>query len=254
MQFSHLEYFLWILISLGEVGLLIIVIGKRLWRQFPFFSAYTFFAVFRELAITASSHSSPENYFYSYYALSLIGTGIMLFVICELAIAIFRPVAYDCRAAIKVGLVLAIAAATWVCAWSLHVPIGLARNLPAIVLRSDLLLTCLRFVSFAAVAACSRIIGLHWRHHVFGIAAGLGIYSCVDLIATTAYTQSPIFGAFAVHQVSKLAYLVSILAWCYILHLPEPAIAPLTPEVRPLLENLKSRLEAYQRIMGVREQ
>ncbi len=253
MKFSFLEYSIWIAIALGETVLLAIVVGRRLWLRFPLFSLYSVFTVLREIIGTVALRSSPRMFFYVFYFLSIFGNLIMLAVIGELAVRIFRPVASDCRAALKSMAVFAGAAGTIILIWFLDLPPVIAARLPGWAMRTDLLLTCLRFLAFATVAVSSRVIGLHWRHHIFGIATGLGIYSCVDLVSTTLYSQTIVISPFLIHQISKLAYLLSVTAWCFILYSPEPSLAPSTPELKKYLAHIRTMLQSYQRIIGVRE-
>lgn len=249
MHFTLLEKSLWLAIASGELALLAIILRKDLWRRFPIFSAYVAFDVLRELARLAAAVHSPQRYFYVYWGLALAGSIIHLAVIFELCHAIYRPLEAIPRPALAMGAVCGAAIAMATVLWCWGVPLNMARSLPLWAARWNLLLTCLRFAMFAFVAAFSRILGLQWRHYVFGIAMGLGIYSSVDLVATAVHAQLDIIGAYVLHQISKIAYLLAIAAWCRVLCGKEPT-PPITPEIRALLSQFRSKLKEFNNIVG----
>jgi hypothetical protein len=250
MNFSLLERLLWITISASELALLCILIRKRFWLRFPVFSAYVGYTVLRELVLFLASRSSADRYFYTYYGLSLLGTALMLLVIIEIGVTTFRPIEVIPRASLKFGILSCLALLVATCLWCWQMPLSIARNLPGITLRLNLLMTCLRFAMFAFLAAFSGVVGLNWRHYVFGIAAGIGIYSCVDLVTTMLRALFNFANSYGFDEIGRGSYLLAVIAWCFVLRQIEPARIAVTPEVRTLLREMKSKLESYQHALG----
>jgi hypothetical protein len=249
MHFSPLEYLLWGAVTIADTALLGVIVRKGLWRRFPFFCSYVAFDLFREIIYWPAIHISDVTYFYVYWGLSLLGSLIHLAVIGEVCLHIFRPVNIISRPALRFGIVCGIVLVVTTSLVCFGLPIEMARSMPPWAARTNLLLTCLRFALFAFVAAFSRVLGFNWRHYVFGIAAGLGIYSCVDLITTTINAQFDLLGGYALHQISKTSYVLAMGAWCYVLAHKEPCL-PITPEVRAMLIQLRQKLEVCNQIVG----
>lgn len=250
MHFSLIEWILWITISASEIALLCVLVRKRFWLRFPFFSAYVGYTALREVALFLSSRSSAARYFYSYYGMALLGTGLMLLVIAEIAIKTFRPFRVISRPSVKFGMVCCSVVLVATCLWCWEMPLSIARNLPGITLRLNLLMTCLRFAMFASLAAISGTVGLSWRHYVFGIAAGIGMYSCVDLVTTMLRALFAFANSYGFDEIGRASYLLATIAWCFVLRQPEPARIAVTPELRTLLREMKGKLESYQHALG----
>lgn len=251
LHFSLLEYLLWCAVAIADVVLLGIIVRKKLWQRFPFFCSYIAFDIFRAVVCVPALKLSPVSFYYLYWTLSLLGSLIHLAVIAEVCAAIFHPLDTIHRPVFRFGIVCAVVIVVTTFLLCFGMPIAMARSMPLWAARLNLLLTCLRFALFAFVAAFSRILGLNWRHFVFGIAAGMGIYSCVDLITTTVNAQYDLVGAYALHQISKTSYLLAMGAWCYVLAHKEPCL-PITPEVRAMLVQLKEKLEVCNQIVGAK--
>lgn len=252
MHFTFLQYFIWISTAIGDVFLLVVLFRRNLWRRFPFFSAYTAFDLVREVVAVPAMLHGPTTYFYIYWSLALVGSLLQIALLFELARHIFRPIEAIPRSSIIFGMIMAGTAVITVFAWTASLPIAVVRSLPRDVTGLDLLLTCLRFALFAVMACFSRFLGLHWRHHVYGITAGLGIYSCVDLICAAMNAEFGAHGIFAL-QVSKFSYLLAMAAWCFILARKEPARILVTPSMLALLRELRTTLARYQQLLGVRQ-
>lgn len=253
MHLTFLQYFIWISTAAGDVFLLAVLFHRNLWRRFPFFFGYTAFDLCREFIYLPAMVHGPTSYFYVYWSLSLLGSLLQIALVIELARQIFRPIEAIPRSTIIFGLILCVTSVVTFCAWSLYLPLAIVRRLPGDVTGLNLLLTCLRFALFAFVAAFSRFLGLYWRHYVYGITAGLGIYSCVDLICSAVSAQSGVEGLIALH-LSKFSYILAMVAWCFILAKKEPARVMVTPAMRVLLREIRTSLARCQQLLGAREQ
>jgi hypothetical protein len=249
MHFSAIENILWAAITLSEVALVSVILFRGIWRRFPLFASYAAYTLTRESVMLFFLKQSEVSFFYAYYLTSLIGSGIMLAVLAELVFTSLRPIAKVPRVSLKVGLVFAIVVSVSVIIWCLKLDMVPARRMAAIAMRMDLMLTCLRFALFAFIAAFSRFIGLHWRHHVFAIAAGLGLYSCVDLVTTAAGIEYGVLAPYAVHQIGKLAYFLAVLSWCWMLAAKEPEPVEVSPAVVLSLSRFKTRIKTVNKFI-----
>ncbi len=68
---------------------------------------------------------------------------------------------------------------------------------------------------------CARAFGLHWRHSVFGLALGLGLFAAIELIAITMRSRLSNSSNDALNVVRGLAYTTSLVIWGTYMLLPE---------------------------------
>jgi hypothetical protein len=67
----------------------------------------------------------------------------------------------------------------------------------------------------------SSYLGLSWRNQVFGIALGLGIFSCVDLAAAAIRSEFGTEHTNNLYYYTMGVYHVCVLVWLAYLWLPE---------------------------------
>jgi len=73
-------------------------------------------------------------------------------------------------------------------------------------------------------------LGLTWRHYVFGIALGFGIYAIVDLASLAARTQLGLISADVASVVRSVAFNCAVLIWVIYTLQPNPAESQI-PEI-----------------------
>lgn len=94
-----------------------------------------------------------------------------------------------------------------------------------------------------AIFALSSFLGLSWRHHVFGIALGFGLYAALNLstIALVAHSGSRV--AFKVWIIDQSAFDCTVVLWMmYALQSQDRPLANIPPSSRQDLEHWNQSL------------
>jgi len=222
MRVATVIEFFWVAGAVLQFGLAATLIYRRAWRTFPFFFSYSLV----NLAHAAASlifRSNPFVYFYIYWVGEGISTILGFFVVYEVFKSIFlghialRKLA---SSILSVSLlVLGVLAITILA----HEGQTMAHNLSRSVIIIEEATRTIEAGLLLVLFSCAGAFGLHWRHSVFGVALGLGIFVSVELIAVTMRSQlSPaMHDAFSI--IRALAYTTSLIVWGTYMLLPERA-------------------------------
>ena len=223
-------YYLWIAPHLLQIAVAVLMIRRKLFRDFPLFLSYTLFEVanFSVLFwLYNSSRFTVEQSTYVYVAGDAIGIALRFGVIHEIFENVFRqyPALNQLgrllfRWATGVLLVVAVAVAlSTTGADTDRVTAALFVTSRAIsIVQCGLLMFLLLF---------SRYFGLSWRNYVFGTVLGLGVYASVQLATTAILTQfGPNFRSETFNLILMATYHCSVLIWLVYFLSPEPALRP----------------------------
>jgi hypothetical protein len=221
---SFLWHYLWIAPHALQIVIAIIMIRRKLFREFPMFLTYTIFQVVLEGTLFILDHI-PAVTGYQYWAVYWVGSVISIALRFAVISEIFSQVFSNYpglkelshilfRWATVVLLLVAIAVA-------LHAPddgsvsfLAAAHVLDRAVglMQSGLLLLLLVFSSY---------FGLSWRSFTYGIAMGLAIFSCVDLATEAIRTQ--FVAGYIFDLVTMATYHCCVMIWLVYLLVPETA-------------------------------
>jgi hypothetical protein len=189
MHLTGLDFFLWAVSFLGNLGLLFVLCYRRLAKGFPLFSALAMLCVIRAVVMYfVLNRGSTRSYFVTYWCLAVIDTVLELGIVYEIASRVFRPVgvwAQDVRGSFlwMVGLSVTVALGL---SWLASPP---ARTwTESFVTKGTLFASALISELFVLMMALSISARLPWRTHVAKIAQGLGAYSLVSLLIETGHS------------------------------------------------------------------
>ena len=221
---SFLWHYLWIAPHALQIVIAIIMIRRKLFREFPMFLTYTIFQVVLEGTLFILDHSravSGPLYWAVYWPGLVVSIALRFAVISEIFSQVFSnyPGLKELsrllfRWASAVLLLVAIAVAV-------HTPNdGSFYFLSAIhvldravgLTQSGLLLLLVGFSSY---------FGLSWRSFTYDIAIGLAIFSSVDL-ATEAIRTGSVAG-YIFDLVTMATYHCCVMIWLVYLLVPETA-------------------------------
>lgn len=179
-----IHYVLWLVGAALQSGIAIGMVRKKLHREFPFFYAYTIFHIVQAVIAFTAYQLSYTFYFYTYWVSEGLDAFITLVVIQEIFSHVFRPyealrqlgdLLFRWAALIMFGLAIITASASpgvdadrWIAGL-----LVLQRSVTFI--QAGLLLFLFLFC---------RMFGLTWRHYVFGITLGFGLYATLFTAAT----------------------------------------------------------------------
>src|SRR5215471_4154105 len=229
-------YYLWIAPHLLLVSVTAVLFGRRLYKKFPVFFAYTVYELVEFLALFSAyklTHGLGAIYRYIFIATLVGSTALALAILQELFADAFRDypsletVSRVFMRCIVVGLIFAAIASTFYYSGPDSVLARvelLARGVT--IVQSGLLLSLFLF---------SRFFGLSWRSYTFGIALGFAIFCSAQLLTWT-------LGLTAVSEHSKElvdlvpmgSYHISVLVWVGYMLAAEKPVAAVAPYIHEL--------------------
>jgi hypothetical protein len=215
-----------------------ILLWKRSWSTFPFFTAYSICSFVSTLVLFLLRHS-PVAYFYAYWPAEMLCVAFDLAVLYEVFRQLFGAyralrrmawIALQCALAVLVLIgVTVLASSTPSQRWKL---MGAA----LLAIEGALRMIQLGIVIFLFVF--SRIFRLHWRQPVFGIALGLGIFAFAEVFVTASWLGFQAFPIGLRSIVQMLAFDAALATWgAYMFvreHVPITSTLPSQPELEQL--------------------
>jgi hypothetical protein len=222
-----LWHYLWIVPHLILIGVAIAMWRRKLVRQFPVFFAYVVEEIVQFLVLypLAISPAVSAQTYVRYEAIGLgISTGLRFGIIHEIFAYTFRNYRsfsafgkplfrWGTATLLMIGLFAAVFVGGHDTLHVLSVLWVLSRT--ASFLQCGLLVILFFFSSY---------LGLSLRNQVFGIALGLGIFACVDLVSAAIRAE------FGTEHTTRLDYYtmavfhLSVLIWLAYAWLPERAM------------------------------
>ena len=219
MPLGSLIHDLWIGGIALQVLLTAILLAKRAWQKYPFFTAYIFFNLF-ETAATLSVYRM-RVYFYAFWICEAICIVLGLAVVREIFTNIFAPHAALRKLATLIFRLAVVALILLACG-AIYEQSANARGLGNGVSLASEATRIIEMGLIMFLFLSSSAFGLHWRQSEFGIALGLGTCAAVELVNVTlmphlSHEVGQIFSL-----VRSLSYNGSLLIWLgYLLAPPE---------------------------------
>lgn len=247
---SFLWHYLWLAPHALQAILAIVMVRRRLWREFPMFFAYTVFEVIQGAGLFVLDHHegiSGEQYWRAAWMGLGVSISLRFLVIREIFFHVFRSypgLTQLSRLVLQWGSVLLLLIAVAVAAYApgdTSPPILAGINVVGRavgLVQLGLLVFLFLFASY---------FGLSWKSFVFGIAAGMGIFASVDLAtAALRIAAGPGDGSYVLSLVTMATYHCCVLIWLVYLMVPETAQR--TVKELPS-ENLEEWNAALQRLL-----
>jgi hypothetical protein len=222
---SFLWHYLWIALYALQAVIVIVMIRRRLAREFPMFLSYTIFAIVNEAILFILDHStavSPEQYWVAYWIGSALSIALRFAVVSEIFSHVFSP--YPALgqlsrilfrwSAVVLALVGVVVAA--------YVPGDAAHPIFSGIYVVDRGTSLIQAGLLALLFLFASYFGLSWRSYAYGIAVGLGIFSTVDLaIAAMDAHGGPLGGGYYFDFVTMATYHCCVVIWLVYLLAPE---------------------------------
>jgi hypothetical protein len=247
MHYFHLiDYIPWIGSTIAEALVLGIMLRRGLVRRFPIFFTSLAFDFLREITLPAVAYHSALAYGYAYWisipAEYVIGFGVMLE-------AYRHSLGAEPKIPAKAlwGLVLASVALVGLAAFLVLHPDIPTSNLTGLILALDRSVDLLRCGMLLFLWTFASKLGISWRHHVWGIVFGLGIYSAMGLIVAAVHATTGTISGDWLARVPHFGYLAATIIWTVYLWKPEPARGPLTLQELSLARHL---LDTYRKVLA----
>jgi len=219
-----LWYYLWVAPHVLQGIILLAMVRRRLYRQYPMFFLYTAFEILQFAVLFAKAYSDPhfgEGYAWLYSVGLAASTAIRLGVIHEVFSQVFRnyPVLNATsrilfRGSVVLLLVLGVALAA-----STPVNGAVSFNFPTHIL--DRTLSILQCGLLISLFFFSKHFSLSWRSPVFGIALGVGIFASVELASSAVLSQVGYSAHVWLDLVKMGTYHCCVMIWMFYLLVPE---------------------------------
>jgi hypothetical protein len=220
MAFPSLIHSIW-LAQLGLQGLLaVVLLARKTWVQLPIFTVYSIFNLLTGIS-SYLLYKNPVLYFYVFWIEEGIAVILGLAVLYEIFIKVFSlhsalrklaTLAFRWAVTVLLGLGCAVV--------YFHSPSGL-RNISSAVFVAAEVARILEVGLLMFLFTFSRVVGLHWRQVVFGVALGLGVFTTVELILVTVRSQLGAGAADVLSIIRMLAFNTGLLLWIGYLLAPE---------------------------------
>lgn len=223
---SFLWHYLWIAPHVLQFFIVVVMLRRGWFREFPVFFAYTAFQVVEGGTLFILDHSpaiSGYQYWFAHSVGLAIDVGLRFAIIFEVFTSIFRNypgLKHLCRILLRGAIVILLFAAITIAARAPEhdfVPF-LARihilDLSVSVMQSGLLILLVGFCSY---------FGLSWRNLTYGIACGLGIFSSVKLATEAIRVWTGPVAGYAFDFVTMATYHCCVVIWLVYVLAPETA-------------------------------
>lgn len=236
MHQTAFQYVNWVVCTAAMVVVLVAMVRRRLTAEYRLFFWYTVAHVLEAVLLFIASQLSYATYYYMYWGWELIDALFTLIVIQFVFVKVFDS--YQTLRGFGVTLF------RWVTVVLCLVSISIAAYAPAnspenhvfagltVMERSVQLLQVGLLVS---LLLCSRIFGLPWRHYIYGIILGFGIYASLALVTWGLQAQlGPSFIAIADWSFA-LSYTLGACIWAsYFLSSKTAAVSSNAPSSEQL--------------------
>lgn len=245
MNFPALDNIIWAANFLGIAALLVVLLVRKRWRQFPIFTCFMAYSILVSAGMfLISRYSTPTVYRIVYWTISGGDILFQLGLIFEITRVVLRPTGTwirDARSSFVLVGVTGTAIAAGLC---LAIKTPTASTAGIWEIRGDLFTALLDCGLFLAMLFASNRLGLEWRNHVMALAQGLTLWAfgsaASDLVSiflgwTQQYRVVQLFPSFL--------YIAVLLYWIVAFWRPERVRAPLSNEMKDYLVALHSRVQ-----------
>lgn len=217
-------------IILGLIPLLIqtclaaLLLRRRIYRAFPFFTAYTLFAVCAEtckFTLFLMHEQNTLHYFYLYWSAEAIYAVLGFSAIHEVFRNVFENFTslgwFKRLLPIAVFLMLGISALIPL----VHRAVDTG-PLEAGIFSLQIAVRCLQLGVFFLIFCLARFFDLDYRQYAFGIAAGFGIAATGILLGTLVRTGLGLKFLMFFQYIPAVSYCLAVTVWLASFVRPEP--------------------------------
>jgi hypothetical protein len=245
MNFSALDKIIWAANFVGFVALLLLLLFRQRWRQFPIFTSFAAYSTLVTIVLfLVSRFSTSKAYRIIYWTADGGDVLFQLGLIFEIARNVLRPTGTwvrDARSSFVLWGLTGTAFAVGLCL-AIKVPPGSTAGIWEI--RGDLFTALLDCELFLAMLFASNKLGLEWRNHVMALAQGLTVWAFVSAVSDLA---SIFLGWTQQYRIVQLfpsfLYIAVLMYWIVAFWRPEKSRAPLSNEMKDYLVALHTRVQ-----------
>lgn len=220
---------LWITSICLQALLGVVLLSKKSWHKFPFFTSYSIFNLIELGGSYALRHNGPL-YFRFYWSCEAITLLLGLAVVYEVFKTIFvqHPALRRLASILFTLAIVALLGVGAIVLWSKNP--GDSKSMTSAILVIAEATRILEVGLLMFLFIFSSAFGLHWRQSTFGIAMGLGIFTAVELLSVTMQSEWGTSSVAVFNLIRMLAFNISLLVWIAYIFLPERVAETDLPE------------------------
>jgi hypothetical protein len=245
MNVTVFENLVWASSFVINACLLFVLVAKRRWRAFRFFTAWIAFQVLLTITLFAIYRGgSAQLYRDVYWLTGILDFFLQISVVIEMAEIVLRPTGTWIRDARKrfvlfaTGGTLVAVIATFVLHPSVHT------SLEVWEMRADLFTSMMFVEIFLAMMGSANRLGLQWGTHVMGLGQGLLAWATVAVVVDALHNLLGRYQwYYSLEELRSVIWIAAGVYWIVIFWRPEKERLPLSPEMQKYLVALHSRVE-----------
>lgn len=244
MDLSLLVESLWAASFAWNAALLAVLLYRRRWKTFPFFTTWMSFQVLLTVALFVIYRVATVHlYAIVYWSATAVDFALQLGVVFEIARIVLRPTGTwvrDARSRFLIGFLLGLLFAAGI---ALAIHPSSPSSLGVWAVRGNLFTSLVICEAYLAMLFSSNRLGLRWQNHVMGLGQGLSLWAAVaslvdvahSILGRTLYYQ-------AINNVQSCAWIIATTVWIIVFWKPEPERLPLSPAMQKYLIDLHHRV------------
>ncbi|HTZ89738.1 MAG TPA: hypothetical protein VMA71_05325 [Alloacidobacterium sp.] len=246
MKVSLLDNALWAASFAGTLILLIVLLFRRRWVQFPVFNALIGYYVLENilgfLVLRYDRPLYPKVYWITFGFDFLLQVALIV----EVARVVLRPTGTWLRDERTNFLISGIVGALIAAGLTFAVHPSVPKTIDAWGIRAYLFTSLIFCELFLVTMFAAQKLGLVWRNHVMGLGQGLTAWALVSAMVDVAHSY---YGTTHLHDfnmlehVRTIAYIGAVVYWTVIFWLPEPERRPLSEEMQKYLVAMHSKVQ-----------
>jgi hypothetical protein len=207
-----------------EAIILFVLAKRRLYRELPIFTAYLAFVCVHDLALATLFEPFSVAYFYTFWITELITIALGFAVLYEVFDIVLKPYESVHRIGNFLFLIVAVVLAAVAVGTAATAPRGNSHPLVAAILTAEIAVRIIQTGLALFLFIFSSALGLTWRHVVFGVAMGFGVYAATELIVVTMRSYFGTTENSAYVLLKQAAFTCSVFIWAAYTLRREPVI------------------------------
>ena len=217
-----------------ELGAVVLLLRKNLWREYPFFFAYVVWLLIGNTAILVTDLYFRPAYTSVYWYIDSVDIALRLLVVLEVFRQIF-PKGSGLNRSLSKGLqsvafgLLALACAIF---WGYQrypgLPVDFAERVRALHLALDRSFGFVQALMILGTLIVARYYGLRFGRNIRGIALGFGAWASIstadNALVAMANVSSPLRAFFSYMRPLSFVFMLVVWVWALWVYEPNPPI------------------------------
>ena len=235
---------IWLSVMITQAGLLVLLLRRKAWREYPAFLSFIVFSVVQS-SLLASVYACGKNW--KLFSAITYGAYIPQFVILvalvlEVTRLLFQPYDSFPRGAKGTLALSCFCVAVGAVMFALSWPSAPTEEWIRFANGFDQALSITLWGIFGLFSVFSLYMGIPWEHRVYGVIVGFFFYLSVDIFVVPITARLGVAMSSYVWPIDMLAFLISLAAWTAFFHRSPVPRSSVTSEQ---LNNLLALLNTY---------